>query len=82
MGITVILTGLEFRDGQRRKEMDIPEKSSVEDALDHIENTLPEGVLDDKIRMLVVLLNRKHTRMDAMLREGDELRLLCAITGG
>lgn len=82
MEIDVRLTGLAFRDGQRQKKIEMPENARVKDALIFLENILPEGILEDKVQMLVVLLNKRHVRMDKVIEDGDELRILRSITGG
>jgi sulfur carrier protein ThiS len=58
-----------------RLELELPDGATISDAIDHVE-------LDRRARTVLTVVNGKIRRRDAVLHDGDELRLVPAVSGG
>ena len=60
--------------------LDLPASANVATAVDQITARFPE--IRDLVRKAAFAVNREYAAADRILREGDELALIPAVSGG
>jgi len=81
MRITIRLFALlKDRAGTDQLDLDLPEKSTIGTAVDHLRHRLP--ALADHLNHIGFALNRSYTQPNTPLQDGDELALIPPVSGG
>ena len=82
MNVTIKFRTGEVLRGIRSGEYEIPEGSSVGDALDAAVSENGMTLADHDREYLFALLNNRQVQMDSSLKDGDSVWILFKILGG
>ena len=81
MTITVrLFASLRDRAGVSQLTLDIPEKSTIAEAIKELRHRIP--AVADHLNNIAYALNHSYTQANTPLQDGDELALIPPVSGG
>lgn len=82
MKVSVLLTGMEFKQGGKRKDIVLPEGASVEDLIACCLGDLPDSFTKNTVKTKHYMVNGTFQDSNITLKEADEVRIFQMMLGG
>lgn len=82
MQIAVKISGMSFRDGQKKLMLNLPEGSTIKDVFRALDDQLPGGIVTGSAIAPLTIRNGRQAKQNEEVADGDLIHLLYILKGG